>query len=93
MQRPGLHALDRSGAADGQVPIYDQNSDQYVPGTAVRSVVEGANTSVDSTDPQHPVITFTPPPVEILVPLTTEIGGVPEEVWDDDNQLVMTGAI
>lgn len=25
-----------------------------------------------------------------LVPLTTVVGGVPELVWDDDNNLVMT---
>lgn len=26
----------------------------------------------------------------VLVPLTTSVGGVPELVWDDDDQLVMT---
>lgn len=31
-------------------------------------------------------------PLTVLVPLTTSVGGVPELVWDADNQLVMTEA-
>lgn len=59
-----------------------------VPSTGVESVVEGSNVSVDNTDPANPVVSAL-----VLEPLTTEVGGVPDLVWDDDNQLVMTEAI
>ena len=52
-------------------------------GTYAVTVVSGTIVSLD------PV---TPTASSALVPLTTEINGVPDLVWDDDNQLVMTEA-
>lgn len=59
MKRPGLHLLDTSGAADGDAPLYDVATDEWVPGTVVQSIVAGTNTTVDSTDPANPVIAAT----------------------------------
>lgn len=52
--------------------------------TLVLSLTAGTNIWIDtSTDPAHPI-------VGALVPLTTVIGGVPDLVWDADDQLVFT---
>jgi hypothetical protein len=87
--RPGPEHIGTTGASDGDALLYDAEVDEYVPGplpaSGVESITAGANVRVNSTDPAHPI-------VSALVPLTTVVGGVPEPVWDADNQLVLTEA-
>lgn len=91
--RPGPHQIDTTGASDGDALLYDSATDEYRPtpvavGTVVRSIVAGENIDVDDTDPDNPIVSAV-----LLMPLTTEIGGVPDLVWDSDNQLVLTEAL
>ena len=58
--------------------------------SGVESVSAGTGITVDNTDPANPIVAAIP--VIQLVPLTTVIGGVPDLVWDADNQLVFTEA-
>ena len=94
MPKPKIHQLHQSDATDGQAPVWDQTAfsgaGEWSPGTVVRSIVPGSNITVNNADPAHPVVSATEGGG--LVPLTTEIGGEPSLVWDDDNQLVMTEA-
>lgn len=79
--RPGLEQIDGSGAARGQVPVWDPDTQTYKPGSVgtVQTVTAGTNVTVDSTDPAHLVINgaellmqdgVTSPPV----PIETEAG-------------------
>lgn len=94
MRANGPHHIGTKGAADGNVLVYRKATDEYgpevPPASGVATVVAGAGVTVDSTDPAHPIVSSTAPAQ--LVGLTTEIGGVPGFVWDDDNQQVMTEA-
>lgn len=91
ISRPGLEEIDGSGASDGQVPMWDADAGVWAPAnTGISTVVAGPGIAIDTTDPANPIVSSTSTPIE---PLTTEIGGVPDLVWDDDNQLVMTEAI
>lgn len=47
------------------------------------SIVAGTHIDVDATDPANPVISA-------YVPLTTVVDGVPDLVWDADNNLITT---
>ena len=88
MIRPRIGQIDvPAGTPDDYVPVVDGGSLVYapVPSTGVESVTGGSNVTVDNTDPQNPVVS-----VKIFAPLTTEVGGAPDFVWDDDNQQVMT---
>ena len=91
INRPGLEQFDRSGATDGQVPLWNDTDDVWEPGdlpaSGVQSIIPGAYVEVDDADPANPVVSAI-----VLEPLTTEIGGVPDLVWDDNNKLVMTEA-
>jgi hypothetical protein len=83
IDRIGLHELDRSGAADGQVAAWDAASGTWKPiappATGVAAVTGAGTVTVDSTDPAHPVVRgaellmadgVTSPPV----PIETEAG-------------------
>jgi hypothetical protein len=52
--------------------------------SGVQSLVEGDNVTIDDTDPEHPVIS-----VALLVPWTTTVNGVPDLVWDSNDELVL----
>jgi hypothetical protein len=88
--RPGPHHIGTTGASDGDALLYDAEVDEYAPGDVVLEVVEGDGVSVDTTDPKRPVVSAVIPAQ--LVPLTTVVDGVPDLVWDADNQLVFTEA-
>lgn len=77
--RPGLEQIDGSGAAVGQVPVWDGGV--WVPGagTGVQSITAGVNVTIDNTDPAHPIVSagellmadgVTSPPI----PIETEAG-------------------
>lgn len=88
--RPGLEQVDPGPVADGTYAVTVVSgtiTNLTLLGTTVAAIVPGANVTVDNTDPTHPIVT-----AAILEPLTTEIGGVPDFVWDGDNKLVMTEA-
>lgn len=65
--RPGypLEKLAQSGAADGEVPVWNDSTGQWEPGTAgggsgvVETIVAGTGISVDSTDPANPIVAAT----------------------------------
>lgn len=63
---------------------------RQIEGPLVESIVEGDNVTVNNTDPRNPIISATATATTHLVPLTTVVGGVPQLVWDADNQLVFT---
>lgn len=48
----------------------------------VQTVEAGPGIAVDSTDPENPI-------VSALFALTTTVGGAPEFVWDDNDELVL----
>jgi len=52
----------------------------------VESIVQGANIHVDATDPLHPIVSASS--VSYLA-LTTTVNGVPDEVWDDNDEQVL----
>lgn len=85
MSRPGPHHIGTKGAVDRDVMTYSKATDEWGPSAptaaGVTTVVQGANVTVDNTDPTHPVISasrgevlmadgVTSPPV----PLETEAG-------------------
>lgn len=87
--RSAPRQISTEGASDGDALLFNPVTDEYEPGpvlvSGVESVVGGTNVDVDNTDPAHPIISTVP-----LVPLTTSINGVPDLVWDTDDQLVLT---
>jgi hypothetical protein len=87
--RSKLHNWDQSGATDGQVAQWDAALGEWVPVdppvTGIQSIVAGARVAVDDTAPANVI-------VSALAPLTTVVGGVPDLVWDADNNLVFTEA-
>lgn len=87
IQRPGLEQIDGSGATRGQVPVWNPDTQVWGPGASgVQTASQGNGTVIiDNTDPANPIFST-------MVVLTTEIGGVPDLVWDSDNQLVYTEA-
>lgn len=88
MIRPRVGQIDvPAGTPDDYVPQVSGGALVLgpVPSTGVESVTAGSNVTVNNTDPANPVVS-----ASVLEPLTTEIGGVPAGVWDDDNKLVMT---
>lgn len=85
IDRMKLWLLDQTGATSGQVPRWNSTSGRFEPSDTLASA--GDNITIDNTDPAHPVIS-----ARVVEPLTTEINGVPDLVWDDDNRLVMTEA-
>ena len=91
MIRPRIGQIDvPAGTPDGYVPQVDGGRLvlDVVPASGVQTIVEGANVTVDDTDSENPVVAAL-----VLEPLTTDINGVPDLVWDDDNQLIMTGVV
>ena len=90
--RPGFEQMDPGAISDGNYTL------NVVSGTimalvpvnplGVLTIAAGTNASVDNTDPHNPIVSAI-----VLEPLTTETGGVPDLVWDTDNQLVMTRVI
>lgn len=87
-QRIGPHQIETATAtADGQVLTFVASVREYQP-RALPVIRAGPNVTVDNTDPLNPIVGAI-----VLEPLTTETGGVPDLVWDTDNQLVMTRVI
>lgn len=85
IDRPGLEEIEPGGVADGTYAVTvvsNTITNLTLLTTSVASVVAGANVTVDSTDPAHPIVSaagtrellmqdgVSSPPV----PLTTEDG-------------------
>lgn len=90
MPRVPAHWLDPNGGDPGQIPTINGDgtevgwADPSGGGTgSVESVVAGTHVDVDDTDPANPI-------VSAYVPLTTVVDGVPDLVWDEDNNLITT---
>lgn len=87
--RPGPHHIGTTGATDGDALVYDADIDEYGPGAVVTGLTS-ADSSVTITDNGDGTLDLAATTTTHLVPLTTVVGGVPQLVWDADNQLVLT---
>lgn len=56
VSRLPLRGLDTAAAVADEALIYDPVADEVVFGTVVRSIVQGANITVDDTDPANPIV-------------------------------------
>lgn len=83
-----LSNLDTANAVAGDGVVFDSANNVYVPGLVIQAIIAGTGVTVDSANLAAPVVAAAQ-----LEPLTTEANGVPDLVWDDDNQLVMTTAV
>lgn len=100
VEADGLVTLSSHDAAPAGPPAvgdlwYDPD-DYATAAAAVVTVDDSGFTHVTGTNVQDALASVDSQlgvggtPTVALVPLTTEVGGVPDFVWDDDNQLVMT---
>jgi hypothetical protein len=86
VKRLDPHLLDTTGADAGDALLYDAAGNAYAPGpipaSGVQSISAGTNTTVDNTDPAHPVVSATGPGELLMadgvtsppVPIETEAG-------------------
>lgn len=103
--RPRLAQLHQSGASDGQTPVWDAASGRWVPGAPPAALADLADVDTTTTPPTDgQTLVYDDAAGEwvpgdssgggsaSLVLLTTTIGGEPQLVWDDDDNLIFTEA-